>query len=162
MEQIKNETIMGRDISRPIDHIELDGVEYPLAFDNACMRVAEDVYELQYGRGMMNFADIVRQLGAGKLGAIMAVLYGALLSGATTPSGAARHLPQGGTTPSGAARHLPQGGRQGEGVMTWGEFSDKFRLTSIPGVQALLMKNLQQALPKTEGQEGENPQTARE
>ena len=46
--------------------------------------------------------------------------------------------------------------------MTWGEFSDKFRLTSIPGVQALLMKNLQQALPKTEGQEGENPQTARE
>ena len=148
MEQIKNETIMGRDISRPIDHIELDGVEYPLAFDNACMRVAEDVYELQYGRGMMNFADIVRQLGAGKLGAIMAVLYGALLSGATTPSG--------------AARHLPQEGRQGEGVMTWGEFADKFRLTSIPGVQALLMKNLQQALPKTEGQEGENPQTARE
>ena len=151
MEQIKNDTIMGRDISRPIDHIELDGVEYPLAFDNACMRVAEDVYELQYGRSMMNFADIVRQLGAGKLGAIMAVLYGALLSGATAGRAAQRRPYNGEAAAAGTSS-----------PMTWGEFSDKFRLTSIPGVQALLMKNLQQALPKTEGQEGENPQTARE
>lgn len=79
-EKMQESSIKGRDISRPIDSMELDGQTYPLAFDMAAFRVAEDVYELQYGRNL-NFADIVAQLAAGKIGAIMAVLYGALLSG---------------------------------------------------------------------------------
>ena len=116
------------DISRPTDHLELDGVDYPLGFDLACMRVAEDVYELQYGRNV-NFAAIVMHLAAGKLGAIMAILYGALLSGAK------------------AHKVEP---------LTWEEFTEKFRLTSIPAVKELLMEKVKEALPKAEG-DSENP-----
>ena len=120
----------GRDISAPIDHLELGGENFPLVFDNEAMRVAEDVYELQYGRNL-NFADIVRHLGAGKLGAIMAVLYGALLSGARAND----------------AKRL-----------TWKEFADRFRLTSLPTVKEMLMDKLQQALPEVEAGEAANPQ----
>ena len=126
----EGQSYLARDISRPIDHLELDGVTYPLAFDNGAMRVAEDVYEIQYRRSL-NFAEIVKQLAAGKLGAVMAVLYGALLSGM-------------------------KGGSDAE-PMTWDEFSEKFRLTSVPGVKELLLKNLKDALPKAEGKEAENP-----
>lgn len=73
-----NEEIRGRDISRPMDRLELDGTEYPLAFDMTAFRVAEDVYELQYKRNA-NFAEITQWLGQGKMGAIMAMLYGALI-----------------------------------------------------------------------------------
>ena len=79
-EEMQKSEIKARDISRPVDSMELDGQTYALAFDLNCFRVAEDVYELQYGRNL-NFGDIVQHLAAGKLGAIMAVLYGALLSG---------------------------------------------------------------------------------
>lgn len=129
-ENLQKENLRGADISRPMDHIELAGESYPLAFDLASMRVAEDVYELQYGRNL-NFADIVRHLAAGKLGAVMAVLYGALLSGSRDN-----------------AEKEP---------MTWAEFSEKFKLTSIPGVRELLMKNVQAALPIAEGKAA-NPQ----
>ena len=44
---MQNESeIRGVDISRPLDHLEMDGENYPLAFDMNSMRVAEDVYEL--------------------------------------------------------------------------------------------------------------------
>ena len=129
-ENLQKENLRGVDISRPMDHIELAGESYPLAFDLASMRVAEDVYELQYGRNL-NFADIVRHLAAGKLGAVMAVLYGALLSGSRDN-----------------AEKEP---------MTWADFSEKFKLTSIPGVRELLMKNVQAALPIAEGKAA-NPQ----
>ena len=124
--------IRGADISHPIDHLELDGESFPLAFDMNAMRVAEDVYELQYGRNL-NFADIVRHLAAGKIGAVMAVLYGALLSGVKEAGGK---------------------------PLTWSEYADKFRLTSIPGIQDMLMRNIRAALPKADASEGneENPQ----
>ena len=129
-DNMQNE-IRGADISQPTDHLELDGKNYPLAFDLASMRVAEDVYELQYGRNL-NFATIVLHLAAGKIGAVMAVLYGALLSGAK-------------------ANNMEP--------MTWAEFADKFRLTSIPAVKALLMEKVKAALPKAEGDDdGANPQ----
>ena len=79
-EKMQKSEIKARDISRPVDSMELDGETYALAFDLNCFRVAEDVDEQQYGRNL-HFGDIVQQLAAGKLGAIMAVLYGALLSG---------------------------------------------------------------------------------
>lgn len=128
-DKMQNE-VMGRDISRPIDHLELGGESFPLAFDMNAMRVAEDVYELQYGRNL-NFADIVRHLAAGKIGAVMAVLFGALLSGAKAHGGE---------------------------PMTWAVFAEKFRLTSIPGIQELLMRNIREALPKVEEKEAGNPQ----
>ena len=127
------ENVRAVDISAPLDRIELGGTEYPLRFDLACMRVAEDVYEIQYGRSD-NFAQIAQALGKGKLGAVMALLYGALLSGITAEKGE---------------------------PMDWGEFAEKFRLTSIPAVRELLMKKLTDALPKAE-EDPENPPEAGE
>ncbi|MBQ8109550.1 MAG: hypothetical protein IJ124_05245 [Clostridia bacterium] len=123
--------IRGTDISAPLDRIELAGKEYPLRFDLACMRVAEDVYEIQYGRSD-NFAQILKSLGAGKLGAVMAILYGALLSGIA------------------AEKKEP---------MPWDEYAEKFRLTSVPSVRELLMEKLTDALPRAEGDAGNPPQT---
>ena len=125
----KESEIRGVDISRPLDSLEMDGTTYPLAFDMNAMRVAEDVYELQYNR-ILGFADIIRHLTAGRIGAIMAVLYGALLSGAKASD----------ATP-----------------MTWGEFAEKFKLTSIPSVKEMLLRNVKNALPPVEADEG-NPQ----
>ncbi len=125
----KESEIRGVDISRPLDSLEIDGTTYPLAFDMNAMRVAEDVYELQYNR-ILGFADIIRHLTAGRIGAIMAVLYGALLSGAKASD----------ATP-----------------MTWGEFAEKFKLTSIPSVKEMLLRNVKNALPQVEADEG-NPQ----
>ena len=125
--------IRGVDITAPLDRIELAGKEYPLRFDLACMRVAEDVYELQYGRSD-NCAQIARAVGQGKMGAVMALLYGALLSGIA------------------AEKKEP---------MTWDEFAEKFRLTSIPAVRELIMARLTEALPKVE-EDAENPPQAGE
>lgn len=79
-EKLQKEEIKARDISRPVDSMELDGQTYPLVFDLDAFRIVEDVYELEYGRSL-NFGDILLQLAAGKIGAIMAVLFGALKSG---------------------------------------------------------------------------------
>lgn len=125
----KESEIRGVDISRPLDSLEMDGTTYPLAFDMNAMRVAEDVYELQYNR-ILGFADIIRHLTAGRIGAIMAVLYGALLSGAKASN----------ATP-----------------MTWGEFAEKFKLTSIPSIKEMLLRNVKNALPQVEA-DAENPQ----
>ena len=74
------ETMRGRDISRPMESMTIAGETYKLAFDFNAFRVAEDIYELRYGRPL-NFGEIIQQLAAGKIGAIMAVLYGAIVSG---------------------------------------------------------------------------------
>lgn len=79
MEQEK-QPLRGQDIDAPQDVIELDGKRYPIRFDNTTFRVAEDVYELEYKRNL-NFADIAAQLSAAKLGALMAIFYGALVAG---------------------------------------------------------------------------------
>ena len=124
----KKKNVKGADISAPLDRIELAGKEYPLKMDLAAMRVAEDVYEIQYRRND-NFADILRGLAAGKLGAIMAILYGALLSGIADKD---------------------------EEPMTWEEYADKFKLTSIPAIREKLVTAVKEALPEAEG-DGENP-----
>lgn len=79
MEQEKH-PLRGQDIDAPQDVIELDGKRYPIRFDKTTFRVAEDVYELEYKRNL-NFADIATQLSAAKLGALMAIFYGALVAG---------------------------------------------------------------------------------
>ena len=80
MPEMKKTAERGRDLSKPIDHLEIGGIEYALHFDNNCFRIAEDVYELYYGREC-NFAEIIGQLAKGKLGAIMAIMYGGMQSG---------------------------------------------------------------------------------
>ena len=76
----KKKTTRAADITRPEATIELGGQEYRLAYDMNAFRIAEDVYETQYKREA-NFGEILQQLVAGKLGAIMAIMYGALVSG---------------------------------------------------------------------------------
>lgn len=73
-------TQRGRDMAAPIRHLTLDGERYTLAFSNQAARVAEDVYEQQYGQDV-GYGDILTQLSRGKYKAIMAVLYGALVAG---------------------------------------------------------------------------------
>ena len=126
-ENLQKTEIKGRDISRPVDSMELDGVTYPLAFDTNAMRVAEDVYDLQYHRND-SFLVIMQHLAAGRIGAIMAVLYGALNSGGLE--------------------------------ISWEEFTNKFKLTDIPGFKDMLMANVRKALPEADKKKQAGPTTA--
>lgn len=83
MEQMQNQR--GRDVSAPIKHIELNGQRYALAFSNKAARIAEDVYEQQYGQDV-GYAVILSQLSKLKYKATMAVFYGALVAGGTDMS----------------------------------------------------------------------------
>lgn len=126
-ENLQKTEIKGRDISRPVDSMELDGVTYPLAFDLNAMRISEDVYDLHYHRNE-SYLVIVQHLAAGRIGAIMAVLYGALCSGGLE--------------------------------MAWEEFTQKFKLTDIPGFKNMLMANVRKALPETDEKKQAGPTTA--
>lgn len=83
MEQMQNQR--GRDMSAPITHITLNGTRYKLAFTNMAARVAEDVYEQQYGQDV-GYVDILAALTKFKYKAVMAMLYGALIAGGTSMS----------------------------------------------------------------------------
>lgn len=83
MEMMQNQR--GRDMSAPITHITLNGTRYKLAFTNMAARVAEDVYEQQYGQDV-GYADILTALTKFKYKAVMAMLYGALIAGGTSMS----------------------------------------------------------------------------
>lgn len=83
METMNNQR--GRDMSAPITHITLNGTRYKLAFTNMAARVAEDVYERQYGQDV-GYADILAALTKFKYKAVMAMLYGALIAGGTSMS----------------------------------------------------------------------------
>lgn len=72
--------VRGRDLTAPTQKMEFDGREYTLRFDMNCFRIAEDVYEEQYNKDR-NFAEIGVELVKGRLGAVMAVYYAALVSG---------------------------------------------------------------------------------
>ena len=81
MEMMQNPR--GRDMSAPITHITLNGTRYKLAFTNMAARVAEDVYEQQYGQDV-GYANILAALTKFKYKAVMAMLYGALIAGGTS------------------------------------------------------------------------------
>ena len=83
METMNNQR--GRDMSAPITHITLNGTRYKLAFTNMAARIAEDVYEQQYGQDV-GYADILAALTKFKYKAVMAMLYGALIAGGTSMS----------------------------------------------------------------------------
>ena len=83
MEMMQNQR--GRDMSAPITHITLNGTRYKLAFTNMAARVAEDVYEQQYGQDV-GYANILAALTQFKYKAVMAMLYGALIAGGTSMS----------------------------------------------------------------------------
>ena len=74
------EKIMARDVSAPRKTFTVNGQEYVLLFDCNALRICEDVYEDHYHR-QKNFAEIAEELSRNRIGAIMAILYGALVSG---------------------------------------------------------------------------------
>lgn len=76
----KKPPVKGRDLAAPADRMTLDGVSYQLKFDMKQARIAEDIYELKYGRSVSYFV-IAQHLAQGRLGAIMAVYYAAMISG---------------------------------------------------------------------------------
>lgn len=83
MEKMQNQR--GRDVAAPVNEITLDGKRYALVFSNKAARVAEDVYEQQYGQDV-GYADILAALTKFKYKAVMAVFYGALVAGGTDMS----------------------------------------------------------------------------
>lgn len=115
--------VRGRDIAAPL---EVSGKQYKLAFTNETFRLAEDVYEYRYGRAK-NFAEIAMDLTRSKIGAIMAILYGAIVAAAP------------------------------ETAMTWENFTRDFRITAIPGVADKLMAGVTDALPEADKQDDANP-----
>lgn len=72
-------------MAAPVNEITLDGKRYALVFSNKAARVAEDVYEQQYGQDA-GYADILTALTKFKYKAVMAVFYGALVAGGTDMS----------------------------------------------------------------------------
>lgn len=72
--------VAGRDVSAPEQHIELNEHKYTLVYNNRAARVAEDVYEQQYGRDV-GYYDILAEMAARKHRAIMAIIYGAMVAG---------------------------------------------------------------------------------
>lgn len=72
--------VHGRELRAPEQRMELGGKTYTLRFDMNAFRIAEDVFEERYGQDA-NFAEIAMKLTRGKLGAIMAVYYAAMISG---------------------------------------------------------------------------------
>ena len=69
-----------RDITAPYKRVTLDGQTYGLVFNNKAARVAEAVYEDEYGRDT-GYYDILQEMAMRKHRAMMAVLYGALVAG---------------------------------------------------------------------------------
>lgn len=76
----KLDDLRGRELTAPAQMMEFDGEMRKLTFDMNAFRIAEDVYENEYHQDK-NFAEIAVALSKGKLGAIMAMYYGGLVSG---------------------------------------------------------------------------------
>ena len=70
----------GQDIASPVQTVTLDGTTYQLKFSNKSARIAEDIYNEQYGRDV-NYLDILKEMAAFKHRALLAVVYGALIAG---------------------------------------------------------------------------------
>ena len=74
-----SDTIRGRDIGAPIEHVEFRGVRVPIKFNNRAARIAEDVYASEYGRDL-GYYDIIAEVAVPKHRAIMAVVYGGMVA----------------------------------------------------------------------------------
>ena len=70
----------GRDMSAPVEFITLNGTQYKTVYNNQTARIAEDVYEQQYGKDV-GYGEILKGIAKGKYRAIMALFYAAIISG---------------------------------------------------------------------------------
>lgn len=71
---------MGRDLAAPERTVTIRGEKFRLKFNNRMARIAEDVYQEQYGRDM-GYYDIIQELAKNKHRAVMAVIYAAGAAG---------------------------------------------------------------------------------
>ena len=62
----------GRDMSAPVEFITLNGTQYKTVYNNQTARIAEDVYEQQYGKDV-GYGEILKGIAKGKYSAIMAL-----------------------------------------------------------------------------------------
>lgn len=83
--QANSPLVRGRDLAQPAQTITLNGVQYPLKWGNMQARVAETVYEEQYGRDV-DYMVILSELQLQKHRAIQACIYGALIAGGASMS----------------------------------------------------------------------------
>ncbi len=72
--------VRGRDLAQPAQTVTLSGVQYLLKWGNMQARIAENVYEEQYGRDV-DYMVILTELQQQKHRAIQACIYGALIAG---------------------------------------------------------------------------------
>lgn len=75
-----NAALRGRDMSAPVEFITLNGTQYKTVYNNQTARIAEDVYEQQYGKDV-GYGEILKGIAKGKYSAIMALFYAAIISG---------------------------------------------------------------------------------
>ncbi len=60
----------GRDMSAPVEFITLNGTQYKTVYNNQTARIAEDVYEQQYGKDV-GYGEILKGIAKGKYSAII-------------------------------------------------------------------------------------------
>lgn len=73
-------TVKGRDLAAPAQTVTLDGVQYQLKWGNKCARIAEDIYEEEFGRNV-DYMHILVDLQMNKHRAVQACVFGALRAG---------------------------------------------------------------------------------
>ena len=69
-----------KDVVAPVEFITIDGVRHRMVFNNRMARIAEDVYERQYGRDI-GYVEILQQVAKRKYAAIMALMYAGMAAG---------------------------------------------------------------------------------
>ncbi|MBO7359166.1 MAG: hypothetical protein J6U72_05020 [Clostridia bacterium] len=67
-----------RDLGPKLLRLTWQGEELELKFNNNAMRIAEDVYDEEYGKLDCSWTRILIDLSKGKTGAVMAVYFAAL------------------------------------------------------------------------------------
>lgn len=77
---MENKAIRGRDLMAPVKKIRYNGTEMLLKFDNNAFCIAEDVYSEYYHRER-GIYQIMQECAIPKQRAIIAVMYGAMVSG---------------------------------------------------------------------------------
>ena len=77
--------LRGRDVHAPVEFVVLNGVQYKTVYNNRTARIAEDVYEQQYGKDV-GYGQILQDVARGKYSAVMAMFYASIISAGTDMS----------------------------------------------------------------------------
>lgn len=109
----------GVDYAAVLKEITVGGVSYHLAFTNRTFRYIEDVYREQYGR-IAGLPQVLAELEAMSLSAVMAVFYAAILAG------------------------------ENESAPDWDTYEQQFRMVDLPKVADTLIGMVDRAMPDEE------------